>query len=278
MEKLCDLHTHSTYSDGTCTPRELCELAVAAGLSAIALTDHNSVDGIPDFLSVAKDYPIEAIAGSEFSVDYNGKEVHLVGLFIPTSHFAAVTDLMAETAERKERSNVDLVAALRAHGMDVDYDVIKSATPTGRVNRALIAAEMLKKGYVSSVKEAFSLWLSPARGLYKEPERISIREMLDVLGGMGATPVLAHPFLSLTEEELTELLPLAKEHGLVGMECAYTTFDEETTAKAFALADRFGLAYSGGSDFHGEIKPLTRIGVGEGNLKIPYAWLDKLRP
>lgn len=275
--KLCDLHTHSVFSDGTYTPKELILSAAQMGLSAIALCDHNTVDGLPDFLSAAQDADIEAIAGAEFSVDYRGKELHLLGLYIPEVCFPAVSRLMEDVMARKMQSNLDLIHALNAAGYDIDYETIKNATPNHKFNRAHIAAELAQKGYTATIKEAFKKLLSPSAGYYKEPERISVWEMLDFIIEIGAVPVLAHPFLNLTETELTEFLPLATLHGLAGMECYYSTYDEETTEKSLALADRFGLKYSGGSDFHGSNKPDIQIGIGKGNLQIPYAWAAELK-
>ena len=273
----CDLHTHSVFSDGTYTPAELIDAAMAAGLSAIALTDHNTVDGLPDFLAAAAGKPILAIPGAEFSVDYNGKELHLLGLFIPQAHFSTVADLMEDFIRRKRQSNLDLIAALNDAGYAIDFDTICAATPNGKINRAHIAAELTEKGYTASIKEAFDTLLRPGGGYYTEPKRPTVWEMLDFLTGIGAVPVLAHPFLNLTTRELEKLLPEAKKQGLVGMECYYSTNDEETTNLSCALAYKFKLEFSGGSDFHGDRKPDISLGTGRGNLEIPGNWATKLQ-
>ena len=160
----CDLHTHSVFSDGTYTPAELIDAAMAAGLSAIALTDHNTVDGLPDFLAAAAGKPILAIPGAEFSVDYNGKELHLLGLFIPQAHFSTVSNLTEDFIRRKRQSNLDLIAALNDAGYAIDFDTICAATPNGKINRAHIAAELTEKGYTASIKEAFDTLLRPGGG------------------------------------------------------------------------------------------------------------------
>lgn len=275
--KLCDLHTHSVFSDGTYTPKELLSAAEELGLSAIALCDHNTVDGLPDFLSAAKESAVEAIPGAEFSVDYQGKELHLLGLFIPEDCFSQISALMEAVMARKMQSNLDLILALNKAGYDIDYEAIKNATPNHKFNRAHIAAELTRKGYTATIKEAFKNLLSPSAGYYKEPERISVWEMLDFLLKIGAVPVLAHPFLSLSEKELLTFLPMAKAQGLVGMECYYSTYDTQTTEISLALAERFGLKPSGGSDFHGSNKPDIQIGIGKGDLQIPYHWATALK-
>ena len=275
--KACDLHTHSVYSDGTYTPQEIIDSAIHMGLAAVALCDHNTVDGLNDFLLSAKNKPIEAIAGAEFSVDHNGKELHLLGLYLPEKHFGEISDFMKEVSDKKQQSNMDLIHSLNRAGYEIDYDRIKSSTPKGKFNRAHVAAELTKKGYTASIKEAFDTLLSPASGHYREPKRPELLEMIPWIRSMEAVPVLAHPFLNLTKEELEILLPLAKEHGLGGMECYYSLYDEKTTQEALALAHRFHLKCSGGSDFHGEQKPDIRLGMGKGNLNIPYDWSIALK-
>ena len=144
MNKFCDLHTHSIFSDGTFTPAEIIEAAIANNLSAVALTDHNTVSGLPDFLAYAKGKDIEAVAGAEFSVEYNGKELHVQGLFIPEEAFAHVETLMREVNERKEKSNLELIASLARSGYALNYEELKSRVK-GMVNRAVVARAMVER-------------------------------------------------------------------------------------------------------------------------------------
>ncbi len=275
--KLCDLHTHCVFSDGTYTPTQLVEEAESIGLSAIALCDHNTVDGLPEFLAAAKNRNIEAIPGAEFSVDYEGTELHLLALLIAPAHFSAISDLMADYQKRKEQSNSDLICALNDAGYSIRFEDIRASTPNGKFNRAHIAAELTKKGYTKSIKEAFSTLLSPKHGYYTEPPRPTVWEMLSFIKSIGAVPVLAHPFLNLSEDRLLIFLPEAKKQGLVGMECYYPLYDEATTEKSLTLAERFSLLPSGGSDFHGSNKPDISLGTGKGSLQIPLTWLEKLK-
>ncbi len=275
--KICDLHTHSRYSDGKRMPSEIIDMAIDLGLSAVALCDHNTVDGLPDFLASAKNKNIQAIAGAEFSVDHNGKELHLLGLYIPERYFEKVADLMKEVNRKKYQSNIDLIRSLNQAGYEINYGDVEKHTPNGNVNRSNIGEELMRKGYTKSIDHAFKTLLDPKFGHYKEPERLRFLEMIDFIRSIGAVPVLAHPFLQLNQAELEVLLPLAKKRGLVGMECFYSEYDEATTEEALALAERFGLKRSGGSDFHGENKPHIKLGVGTGNLKIPYDWAVALK-
>lgn len=275
--KICDLHTHSVFSDGTFTPAEIIDSAINIGLSAVALCDHNTIDGLPDFLSAAQGKTIEAVTGAEFSVDLNGKELHLLGLFISPRYFAQISEMTALSNKRKEQSNIELIHSLSKVGVVLDYDEIKQKTPNGQINRAHIAAALTEKGYTLSIKHAFDTLLSRSAGHYKDPQRTTVWEMIGVINSMDAVPVLAHPFLNLCERELVEFLPSAKAQGLKGMECYYSLYDERTTALSLELSERFGLARSGGSDFHGAHKPDISLGVGKGNLQIPYEWCNILK-
>jgi predicted metal-dependent phosphoesterase TrpH len=276
--KYCDLHTHSVYSDGTYTPAELITAAKAAGLGAIALTDHNTVAGLPPFLEAAKGSGVEAVPGVEFSTDYSDMELHILALFVKPEHYDIITRLLEDAALRKEQSNIDLVAALNRAGYQLDYAVIKAKTPNGQVNRAHIAAELTERGYTADRQEAFKKLLSPKCGYYVPPKRIGSYEAIRFIKSLGATAVLAHPFLSMKEETLRAFLPEAVECGLDGMETAYSKYSPETTALASQIAQEFGLKPSGGSDFHGGNKPDIGLGTGRGDLVIPMAWLENLRP
>ena len=269
--KTCDLHTHSIFSDGSLAPAELIDSAEKIGLSAVALCDHNTVDGLPFFLKAAEGKSVEAVCGCEFSVDYEGTELHLLALYIKEEHFEKIAKMIENYTILKEQSNIELVSALNKAGYDISFEEIKNSTPNGKFNRAHVAAELTRKGYTASNKEAFKTLLSKSGGFYKEPQKINIFEMIEFIKSIGAVSVLAHPFLNLDEQRLEYLLPIAKEKGLVGMECFYSLNDDETTKKSIELCDKFSLKYSGGSDFHGDNKPDIKLGIGKGNLEIPYS-------
>ena len=273
---IVDLHTHSTFSDGTLTPTQLAALAKETGLSAIALCDHNTVAGLPEFLAAAQTQGVKAVPGTELSTEYLGKELHVVGLFIQPQAYATVTAAVDGMMARKEASNMALCAALDKEGIHLDYAAIKAGTPKGQVNRAVIAAAMVKGGYCASVKEAFRRWLDPELGYYVPPKRLDVFEAIRLLKSVGAVAVLAHPFLNLSEGELRVFLPRAVDAGLDGMETMYPLFDPHTAALAEEMACEFGLLPSGGSDFHGENKPDIGLGCGRGDLRVPKAILGRL--
>ncbi len=273
----CDLHVHSNYSDGTCTPAEVVALAKEANLTAVALCDHNTVSGLPEFLAAAAGSGVEGIPGTEFSTDYKGVELHILGLFIKPAHYAAVTQRAQRYLLDKEQSNIDLCSALCAAGLEIDYRQIKEKTVDGFVNRAVIGAELVRLGHADSVQQAFKTWLSPKRGYYIPPKRPDAFEIIRFIKSIGAVAVLAHPFLNLDQPELEEFLPQAVKAGLDGMEVYYSKYDEESTALSVELAEKYGLLPSGGSDFHGQNKPDIAIGVGRGNLRIPDSWKNALK-
>ena len=275
MMQYCDLHTHSVHSDGTCTPAEVIKLAKEAGLAAVALCDHNTVSGLPEFLAAAEG--IEAIPGTEFSTDYKGTELHILALYIEPRHYEAVTEKAERFLIDKEQSNVQLCRALTEAGYKLSYEEIKAGTADGFVNRAVIAAEMLRLGYAESVQQAFKTCLSEKHGYYKPPVRPNVYEIIRFIKSIGAVAVLAHPFLNLSREELEAFLPEAVEAGLDGMEVLYSKYSEQETAASFEIAEKFGLLPSGGSDFHGENKPDIAVGTGRGNLKIPAQWAQTIK-
>lgn len=270
MQQYCDLHTHSHYSDGTFAPGEIIAEAAKLGLSAVALTDHNTVAGLPEFLAAARGSAVRAVPGVEISTEYGETELHIVGLFLPPDCFGAVTSFLDGFNQKKAESNRQLIHALNRAGYDLNYEEICRSHPEGTVNRATIAAALLEKGYVSSINDAFRGLLSKKSGFYVPPERLASFDAIAFLHSLGAVPVLAHPFLNLkTETALRSFLTEAILHGLAAMETIYSSFTPGQTCLARQLVREFGILESGGSDFHGDTKPHIRLGTGTGNLAVP---------
>jgi predicted metal-dependent phosphoesterase TrpH len=276
MTGFCDLHNHSVFSDGTETPTQLLDRAEALGLAAIALTDHNTVAGLPEFLAAAEGRSVWAIPGTEFSTDWHGTELHILGLFLKPEHFSGITELLEDYTRRKDQSNVELVERLNKAGYAISYEKIKAATPNGQVNRALIAAELMAAGCVPTIQAAFDNLLQPKHGYFVPPTRPEPCEIIRLIKSMGAVAVLAHPFLNLKEDALRVFLSEAAPAGLDAMEIRYSTYDAETTRKAAVIAAEYGLLPSGGSDYHGGNKPHIAMGSGTGELSIPVVWANDL--
>ena len=277
MAGMCDLHTHSTASDGSLTPTELVRAAEEIGLDAIALCDHNTVSGLREFMQAGSGSSVETIPACEFSSDYREIDLHIIGMFIPEDQYDHIQAMMAETQAAKEASNLDLVAKLAADGYVIDYAALRKQAGDGFINRANIARELVEKGYVPSVKDAFSQLLSAKGKYYTPPKRLDSFAVIDFIKSIGAVAILAHPFLNLKEEhQLRAFLDEAVKHGLDAMETIYTAYSDETTALAKKIAAEYSLKESGGSDFHGSAKPATALGTGKGNLKVPTEILHKL--
>ncbi len=276
----CDLHVHSTHSDGTLTPAEIIFKAKELGMTAIALTDHNTVSGLPDFMSEAQKQGITAVAGTELSTVCKGREIHLLGLFIPPKHYADVTSLVLDYRARKEQSNRELTARLAADGYPIDYAEVQRRNPNGNINRALIAGELLAKGCVPSVKAAFDTLLGEGMGYYVPPERLDFFAAIRFLRSIHTLPIWAHPLQYMDEPAVRAILPAAVEAGLLGMEVQHSSYDDTTVTRAKAIADDFDLLCSGGSDYHGAVKPDVKLGVGNRTHEtpnIPDEYYENLR-
>lgn len=271
----CDLHTHSTASDGTFTPGEVMQQAQQAGLGAVALTDHNTLMGLPEFMQAAQGTAVRAVPGIEISTEYDGHEVHIVGLFLTPQAGVELEKHLKIFEQEKEENNRELVDALNRGGYRISWEHLRQQV-MGRMNRAHIAAALTEAGYIQSPEEAFRTILHPDGAFYHPPHCPQSLPVLEMLRDLKICPVLAHPFLSLLSQQLAEFLPEAKKRGLLGMEVFYSTYDRRTTEAAQAMAEHYGLLPSGGSDFHGSIKPDIQLGVGRGNLQVPMQWLDQL--
>lgn len=263
----CDLHSHSIHSDGSATPAELVAMAKEQGL-IIALTDHNTVSGLPDFLEEAEKSGVIAVGGTELSCNHDEREFHLLGLFVAPEHYESVEALVSKFYILKQKSVVDLIERLNAAGYKVDYASAYKRTINGNVNRAHIAAELLEGGYLSSVTEAFETVLSKEGGFYVQPERLELIDAIRFLRSIKALPILAHPLKEISADQLCEILPALKEAGLLGIETMHSSYSDEDIAISKEIASKYSLLQSGGSDYHGAAKPDVCLGTGKGNLDI----------
>ncbi len=275
----CDLHTHSTYSDGTATPTEIIKAADAAGLYAVALTDHNFVSGLPEFTEAAKGARVRAIGGVEFSTDYetDGEviELHIVALFVEPEYYDAVREFVKELGEEKTAANIELAKSLSAAGYNVSFETMKRRFGNN-INRAHFAQCLVELGAANTIQEAFDGMLSKSSGFYKQPKRLDVFKTIRFIKEIGAVSVLAHPYLNLSEEQLDAFLTHAVPAGLSAMETRYSDYDNDTERRAIAMAKKHGICESGGSDYHGARKPHIKLGTGRGDLRVPSELLDIL--
>ena len=263
-----DLHTHSNHSDGSFSPSELVE-AVKGRCEAIALTDHNTVSGITEFLESGRKNNVETVAGIELSTEFEGKEFHLVGLFIPIERLQDVEAFAEETKELKRESNRMLAENLSHARRKVSIEELQLRYNTDNINRAHFAKFFVEKHYSKTVGDAFKEYLTEEKGFYSPAKKPETTEAIAFLKSIGALSILAHPYISADDKTIECFVPIFKENGLDGMECRYTEYDAKTQNKAEKLAEKLDLLKSGGSDFHGEAKPEISLLNGKGDLYVP---------
>ncbi|MCD8141834.1 MAG: hypothetical protein LUD83_00925, partial [Clostridiales bacterium] len=245
-------------------------------ITYLALTDHNTVNGLPEFLAAAKGTSMKAIPGAEITCELEKAELHILALNLPEQSYGKMQSFVDDAANRSEMSKRILVQNLQRAGYDLDFNEIKANYPAGKINRSHIARELVKKGYVATVSEAMGTLLSETAGYYQPAKRLNAVDVIHEIVACEAIPVWAHPFLALDREKVDDFLKKFVPEGLVGMEVYYSTYTDEQTDSARELAQRYGLKASGGSDFHGAPKPDIQIGIGRGNLNIPEAVAQEL--
>jgi hypothetical protein len=274
-----DLHTHSTASDGSDTPEDLMARAAALGLTAIALTDHDTLEGIARAETAAAAAGIELVPGVEISLEWPTRGMHLVVLFLEPGDGPLQSRLGALQASRRVR-NRRIVGRLCELGLPLTIEEVETQAAGGSVGRPHVAAAMVERGYVPDPAVAFDLYLAAGRPAYVDRLRLEPEEAIGLARRSGAVPVLAHPHtLGIDDRrEMTATLERLVAAGLVGLECHYGTYEREGRSGMVALARRFGLVPAGGSDFHGRFKPDIRLGTGRVGLPVPGSVLEDLRP
>jgi 3',5'-nucleoside bisphosphate phosphatase len=274
-----DLHSHSTISDGTDSPAEVVALGAAAGLAALALTDHDTLDHLPEARAAAHARGLRLVPGCEISCELDGRapgSMHLLVYFVDETPGPLRDRLGGLQAGRAER-NDQILESLRSHGIDITLDEVLAKAGPGSVGRPHIAGVLMEKGYVGSIQEAFDRWLAKGQSAYFERVRLRPEESIELAHASGGVTVVAHPgSLDLEPGPLDELVGFLAAAGLDGLECEYGRYTPEERTAYAELAARHGLAVTGGSDYHGENKPDLQIGVGRGDLAVPDALLEEL--
>lgn len=273
--KTIDLHVHTTASDGTASPAEAVELAKAAGLSAIAITDHDTVSGYAEAAEAGKALGVEVIPGIEISTKY-GRAVHILGYYIDpdSDKLAPVLEWVVRDRDERNRKMAGLMAA---DGLPVSYEEMhrRFGAVIGRPHFAEVLVEL---GLAKDVRDAFDRYVEKGQKYYLPRNFLSIERSIEIIREAGGIPVLAHPFqYKLDDAGLRELIEHCMESGLKGIECRYSGYSTEQSKYLGRLAEEYGLIKTGGSDFHGENKKHISIGTGTGALEVPYQYLEKLR-
>jgi predicted metal-dependent phosphoesterase TrpH len=262
-----DLHTHTTYSDGTCSPSDLLDLAIGKNLKAIAITDHDITSANSEALLIGKKSGIEVIPGVELSVDYPNPyhgHLHLVGLFIDPDNETLNKSLQIVRQARDKR-NHKIVARLNELNMDISYIDLVTLAGQGAVGRPHIARMMVDKGYVSSVTEAFQRFLKNGAPAYFDRMRLAVDQAIGLIHQAGGIAIIAHPTTLgfPTFDELSESILQLKDRGLDGFEVFCADHTAKSISQMLEFAGEHQLVVSGGSDFHGDVKPEQDLGSVE---------------
>lgn len=255
MQQRFDMHCHSTCSDGTLAPRELVDLAKEIGLAGLSITDHDTLEAYPDVLHYAAKQGVEMISGIEFSCQVKGKSVHILGYSFPLTN-QAIRSLCQQHKERREKRLTGILEKLKTVGLPLLKEEVTAECPLGTIGRPHIALAMQKKGYITTIEEGFKKYLGGGKPCFVPGEAFPAKETIQIIQQAGGVAVLAHPHLIKDSSTLSELL--AMEFN--GLEGYYSRFDKETNLKWVKKAAKKGWFVTGGSDFHGSVKPHISLG------------------
>lgn len=276
-----DLHTHTTASDGTCTPAELLRLAADAGLSAVSITDHDTLEGsrwackhpLPEHMHFITGVEISTRPPDGFSLRGS---LHVLGYGIDVDD-DPLQEALAELQEARDRRIPEIIARLNRIGIPIGLDQVRDHVGQGTPGRPHIARVLVETGIVPDIDAAFDRYLGKGRPAYVDKYRIGSRRALDLIRQAGGIPVLAHPYLVPNAEAgLAGLVATLRDLGLMGIEAYYSDHSPQLVAAYLALARRFDLLVTGGSDFHGELTPDIRLGSGRGDLHVPFDLYEAL--
>lgn len=270
-----DLHVHTTASDGSSTPSEVVSLASQKGLSAIAITDHDTMGGVPEAMKTASTYGIEVIPGLEISTKHHSA-VHILGYYVNCESKDLQNELQWIVWERDQR-NEKICALMRESGLPVEY--VKMKERFGDVvGRPHFARLLVQLGLAEDVQDAFQRFLEKGKKYFQPRIFLSLKRSIEIISDSGGIPVLAHPFqYHLEDADMCELIEYCIKHGLRGIECLYSGYTKEQSSYLEKLASKYGLLVTGGSDYHGSVKPHIQLGTGNGDLSVPYSVLEKMK-
>ena len=275
---MIDLHTHTNESDGSYTPFELVDAAVAAGLDALAISDHDTLAGYDKALPRAREKGLDLVCGIELSTKFKGKTVHLLGYFLNQQPADSFRAWLAEMQSTRRDRNIRMAERLRSLGIDITIEEVESR---GRslAGRPHFARIMLEKGYVSSIQQAFDEYLDESAKGYVDRREPDLAHGISKIAAAGGISSIAHPVrLGYRDSErLRAAVGEMRDAGLTALEVYHSDHKPADVEQYLALAREFKLGVTGGSDFHGDVKPNVRLGTGAGNLNIPRSVLDKLR-
>ncbi len=270
---MVDLHMHSNFSDGSDSPTQLVEKAKTLGLTAIALTDHDTIDGIPEFMAAGEQLGMITVPGVEISVDTklpNNGHMHMLGLFIDPQSKRLKDTLDYLRTQRNLRAE-KIIRKLNELGVAITLEELLEEAGEGSIGRPHVAKILVRKGVVSSIQEAFDIYLAKGKPAYMDKVKLGEEDAINMIHEAGGLAILAHAHLMNydTFEEARERIMQLKAIGLDGFEIYYSTMPEEYTRGLIELAKAEGFVVSGGSDYHGANKDNIEMGSGLGTLQVP---------
>jgi len=273
-----DLHIHSTASDGSLSPLEIVKKAEKAGLRAIAITDHDTLEGSVEAMGYQPSHDVEILSGLEVSTVLGSITMHILGYLVHL-HDASLRQTLEVVQKSRANRNLKIIQKLQGLGLDIEYDEVMQVSGGGQVGRPHIAQVLIGKRIVQDVEEAFVRFLRKGSPAYEDRYRLQPAEALQTILAAGGVPVLAHPasLSHLSDGELDTVVADLTQLGLRGVETYYPAHGPARTAQYERLAKRHGLVATGGTDFHGTIKPWIHIGVGSGDLRVPYSVVEELK-
>lgn len=272
-----DLHLHSNLSDGSDEPEAIVRRAAELGLSTIALTDHDNLDGIARARTAAQPLGLDVISGTELSVGWNGDGMHLLVYFLePVS--GPLQDRLLEVQEGRANRNIRIVDRLNELDMDITYDEISDQADGTGIGRPHFAAVMVRKGYATDIKDAFDRFLATGRPAYLPRTRLDAVQAIELATESGAVTSIAHPHtLGVARDDYRHAFEDLTDAGLGGIEAYYGEYPPELRAHLAELCGLLGIVATGGSDYHGSYKPDLQIGVGRGDLVVPDVAVAELK-
>jgi predicted metal-dependent phosphoesterase TrpH len=273
-----DLHLHTTASDGVMSPSEIVRYAKAKGLQAIAITDHDTIEGLEEGLSEGEKIGFEVIPGVEISAEHSPGSMHLLGFFID-NHHPFLNERLEYLQKARTERNPKIVEKLNRLGIKITYEEVLKASGGGQVGRPHFAQVLLEKKYVKNFQDAFDRFLKKGAPAYVDKFRFTAKEALHFINGAKGVAVLAHPNTLNMDgySELEDLVLQLTEEGLKGIEVYYPEHSALKVAQYKTLAQRYGLLMTGGTDYHGIEKNGLDIGVGRGEMKLPYSIVEGLK-
>ena len=266
--KFADLHVHTIFSDGTSTPEELIAQSKKAGLSAIAVVDHDTIQGVPPTLEIGREQGIEVLPGIELSAEYEGLEVHILGYLIDYKNSELIERLDFLKKNRVDRI-YKMVKKINELGMDLAPKDVFDIAGEGTVGRLHVARAMVKKNLAGSIFEVFKKHLGDNCPAYVLGFRFSPEQAIKLIKKAGGIPVLAHPYILKKDELIHKFI----EQGIMGLEVHYAEHSQSMVNFYRNIAKEKGLLITGGSDFHGNAKPEVKLG----SIKVPYELVEKLK-